>query len=79
MASKFLTGLAGAALIVSPTVVFAQTAPAPAAESISSEDSGLRGNGLGLAGAFFTVMALLIIFQDDLFGDDGDLNGPVTP
>ena len=81
MASKFLTGLAAAALIAAPTTVLAQSAPSPAAETVSSQDGNeLRaGGGLGLGAVFFSALILLIVFQDDLFGNDDELNGPVTP
>ncbi|TFI58680.1 hypothetical protein E2493_08570 [Sphingomonas parva] len=78
MASKFLTGLVASAMLVAPTTgVLAQSAPAPAAETVSSDSELRSGNGLVFGAVFFTVLGLLIIFQDDIFGDD-DVE-PVTP
>ena len=79
MASRLLTALAGAALIAAPTSVLAQAAPAPATETVSSEASNLRGGGMALAGIYFSVLILLIVFQDDIFGEDGELGGPTIP
>ena len=82
MVSKLLSGLAATALMLAPAGALAQSAPAPAVETVSS-DSALRGSSdMVIAGVFFSVLVLLIVFQDDLFGDDGDLNpapAPVTP
>jgi len=71
MASKFLTGLVASAMLVAPTTAaFAQAAPAPATETVSSSSELRGGNGLVFGAVFFVVLGLLIVFQDDIFGDD---------
>jgi hypothetical protein len=71
MASKFLTGLVASAMLVAPTTaVMAQAAPAPATETVSADSELRSGRGLVFGAVFFTILGLLIIFQDDIFGDD---------
>jgi len=78
MASKFLTGLVASAMLVAPTTgALAQAAPAPAAETVSSESELRSGNGLVFGAVFFVILGLLIVFHDDLFGDE-DVE-PVSP
>ena len=81
MVSRLLGGLAATALMLAPAGVLAQAAPAPAAETVAATGaSALRGsNDTLIAGVFFSILILLIVFQDDLFGDDGDLDGPTIP
>ena len=76
MASKFLTGLVASAMLVAPTTaVVAQTAPAPATESVSSDSELRKGNGLVFGAVFFVILGLVIIFHDDIFGEED----PVSP
>jgi hypothetical protein len=71
MASKFLTGLVASAMLVAPTTAaFAQAAPAPATETVSASNELRSGNGLAFGAVFFIVLGLLIVFQDDIFGDE---------
>jgi hypothetical protein len=72
MASKFLTGLVASAMLVAPTTAaFAQaSSPAPASESVSDSNELRSGRGLAFGAVFFVVLGLLIVFQDDIFGDD---------
>ena len=81
MVSRLSSGLAAMALMLAPAGALAQAAPAPAAETVSADGASLlRGSSdKVMAGIFFSVLILLIVFQDDLFGDDGDLDGPVSP
>ena len=81
MRNKSLTGFIAGSLLMASTAAVAQTgtaAPAlePAAESVGSGTSSLMGRPDYTAAAiFFTVAILLVVFQDDLFGDDD----PVSP
>lgn len=71
MASKFLTGLVASAMLVAPTTaVFAQAAPAPAIESVESSSELRGGNGLMFGAVFFIILGLVIVFHEDIFGDD---------
>lgn len=79
MTSKFLSALAGGALVVAPTASFAQGAPAPAPESASGGNALFGGNEMVIAGIYFTALIALILLEDEIFNNDDDDGAPVSP
>lgn len=75
---SFTTGFAAVALITAPTVATAQVVPQQEVIS-ASEESALRGNPQAFGIILVLLAILLFIFEDEIFGDDGELEGPVSP
>ena len=81
MASKLLSGLLAAALVAAPTGAFAQSAPAPATETVSGSGAIFgEGNTDLYVGITFALFVLVIAIWHGGSGDNDDDGGePVTP
>jgi hypothetical protein len=81
MTSKFLSALVAGALVIAPTATFAQDAPAPAAETVSTNGgNALFGRSdMVIAGIYFTALIALILLEDEIFNNDDDDGEPVSP
>lgn len=83
MVSRLFNAIAATALVASSSMAVAQSAPAPARETVSSDDlSSLRGNrgrdrGAVIGVAFLLIVIAILIFVDN--GDDDDEEVPGTP